>query len=139
MNNAIFSLQSYHFDQVELDFFDITNTKLELEIHPSGILHNNHQNYSLYFEFMAFGTTESNCRKKMVHVKCSACFIFEEDVNKESIPDYFFANCIAIIFPYVRAFVSTVTLQANFPPIVLPTMNLSSLKQDLIEHTIFED
>lgn len=42
---------------------------------------------------------------------------------------------MAILFPYIRAFVSTVTLQANVMPILLPTVNLSSLESRLRENT----
>lgn len=42
--------------------------------------------------------------------------MFESARTLEDIPDYFYANSIAILFPYVRAFVSTVSLQANIPP-----------------------
>ena len=47
----------------------------------------------------------------------------------------FISNSIAILFPYVRAFVSTLTLQANIKPILLPTLNLSSLQDILRENT----
>ncbi|EXZ22215.1 pretranslocase subunit SecB family protein, partial [Bacteroides fragilis str. S13 L11] len=51
------------------------------------------------------------------------------------IPNFFYPNSIAILFPYVRAFVSTLTLQANIKPILLPTLNLSSLQDTLRENT----
>lgn len=50
-------------------------------------------------------------------------------------PSYFYRNSIAIVFPYIRAFISTVTLQANIPPIILPTMNLTSLEIPLKQNT----
>lgn len=50
----------------------------------------------------------------------------------------FYANSIAIVFPYIRAFISTVTLQANLvSPILLPTMNLTSLGERLMNNTKF--
>lgn len=48
-----------------------------------------------------------------IKVHCSAVFNFGCSIKFEEIPSYFYANSIAIIFPYVRAFISTVTLQAN--------------------------
>lgn len=51
------------------------------------------------------------------------------------IPDYFYANSLAIIFPYIRAFVSTITLQSNMHPIVLPTVNLMGLSEKLKRNT----
>ncbi|MBQ2321387.1 MAG: protein-export chaperone SecB, partial [Bacteroidales bacterium] len=44
-------------------------------------------------------------------------------------------NSVAIIFPYIRAFVSTISLQANVNPIVLPTINLTGLTGELKRQT----
>lgn len=33
----------------------------------------------------------------------------------------------AILFPYLRSLVSTVTVNANIPPVVIPVMNVSAL------------
>lgn len=51
------------------------------------------------------------------------------------IPEYFYPNSLAIVFPYVRAFVSTITLQANVQPVVLPTINLMGITEELKEQT----
>ena len=55
------------------------------------------------------------------------------------IPDFFYPNSLAIIFPYIRAFVSTLTLQANVRPIVLPTVNLMGLTDMLRKETTVEE
>ena len=64
-----------------------------------------------------------------------AQYEFRNEIAFEQIPDFFYANSIAIIFPYIRAFISTLTLQANFVPIVLPTLNLTPLRQQLKSNT----
>lgn len=74
-----------------------------------------------------------------IEIDCSAEFKFQDVNSLEEIPDYFYANSIAIIFPYLRAFVSTVTLQANIVPLLLPTMNLSNLQVELKAHTVASD
>jgi preprotein translocase subunit SecB len=68
-------------------------------------------------------------------ILCIGIFKFENSINFEEIPDYFYRNCIAILFPYVRAYLSIVTTQANVPGIMLPTMNLSSLEKTLRQNT----
>ena len=44
------------------------------------------------------------------------------------IPDYFYPNSLAIVFPYVRSFVSSVTLQANIesPILTSPMVPINS-------------
>lgn len=80
----------------------------------------------LYFDFLAKSEA-----KAVFRVTCRAVF----ELTSDELPEFFYANSIAIIFPYVRAFISTVSLQANVPSIVLPTMNLSSLRETLAQST----
>lgn len=75
---------------------------------------------------------------RIIEVNCLASFLFKGVESIDDIPTYFYSNSIAIVFPYVRAFVSTLTLQANYSPIVLPTMNLSDLNSQLKEHVTVE-
>jgi len=44
-------------------------------------------------------------------------------------------NAVAILFPYLRALLTTVTSNANMPPYILPIMNIIELfKQDKIDN-----
>ena len=81
----------------------------------------------------------AECENSSIYVNCIADYKFEDIHSLEDIPEYFYANSIAILFPYVRAFVSTVTLQANIRPIVLPTYNVSPLQDMLIKNTVVAD
>ena len=47
----------------------------------------------------------------------------EKDINFEP-------NAIAILFPYIRAVVSTYTASANVPPLILPAINVNKLIDD---------
>jgi preprotein translocase subunit SecB len=46
--------------------------------------------------------------------------------------DYFAKNAPAIIFPYIRAYISTLTTQSGLFTVQLPTLNLSQLAGSLI-------
>jgi len=74
-----------------------------------------------------------------VRVNCKAIFDFDDDAKEAGIPDYFYKNSIAIVYPFIRSFISSLTLQANVKLILLPTMNLSSLEAPLKENTTFID
>ncbi len=39
-------------------------------------------------------------------------------------------NAIAILFPYLRAIISTITTSANIPPYTLPIMNINALFEE---------
>ena len=58
-------------------------------------------------------------------VKCVACFTTEQD-NSTLIEK----NAVAIMFPYVRTYVSTITSQPGMSPIVLPPMNIVAMFQE---------
>lgn len=137
MTHAVFSLKKYIFDRVSLNLENLSiNTKLNLRIEPSGTYNQESGEYSLIFVFEA--TQGEDSPNVVVSVRCNAMYVFQKPVSKEEFPSMFFANSIAILFPYIRAFVSTVTLQANLvPPIILPTMNLTSLGEQLMNNTKF--
>jgi preprotein translocase subunit SecB len=71
-----------------------------------------------------------------VSISCKGVFKFEDIASPEEIPDFFYRNSIAILFPYVRAYLSLVTTQANVQGIILPKLNLSHLDADLKRNTI---
>lgn len=49
---------------------------------------------------------------------------FESDM--EILPQWE-ANALAILFPYVRSIISSITSQSGMPPIILPTINLAQM------------
>jgi preprotein translocase subunit SecB len=67
----------------------------------------------------------------MSTIKAIALFETSEEVNEEFVTSPFFkANAPAIAYPYLRAFISTFTLNSGIDPIILPTFNfLRAVKQ----------
>lgn len=132
---AAFAFKAYSFTDVEIhmDLFNDDRT-LDLTFTPSGEYHRQEGVYILHFIFSA---TQNGEEKALIKIGCNAVFEFKEPIEITEIPDYFFPNSLAIVFPYVRAFVSTVTLQANIAtPILIPTLNLTSLQSVLKTNTI---
>lgn len=133
MKTAAFNLDSYIFDRVALDLSTLKpETTFNIDFTPSGIFFAEKNLYELTFTFTA---KDGDGNNEVVSVRCVARFTFRDLDEQKNIPDYFYTNAIAILFPYVRAFVSTLTLQANIMPLVLPTLNLSDLKEVLKAHT----
>lgn len=134
MEKASFSIERYYFDKVLIDLQYHTSDKLFVDFKPSGIFNSENSTYQLKFDFSAF-TSQEKDTQPFVNIRCNGIFQFENVVSVDEIPSYFYRNSIAILFPYLRAYVSIVTNQANTPPIVLPTMNLASLEKPLKENT----
>lgn len=134
MNKAAFSLEVYSFNKVNLDFDANTRNELQIDFKPVGLFKQT-ESESIYELKIIFSAYDKDSQAQMVEIECNATFKFADRIEFNEIPSYFYGNSIAIIFPYIRAFISTVTLQANYQPLVLPTMNLSSLADPLRENT----
>lgn len=132
MEKAAFKLDSYHFTKASLDFNIPNDAELNISFSPKGVFHSKDAYYDLVFDVtVECGETGT----EVIKVSCEASFSFGNNVSIEDIPDYFYPNSLAIVFPYVRAFVSTISLQANVQPVVLPTVNLIGLTEELKEQT----
>lgn len=128
MEKAAFKLDSYRFAKAFLNFNIPNDTELNISFNPRGRFYEHEGRYELDFD------VKVECKETntvVVDISCNASFSFEGIVSINEIPEFFYPNSLAIIFPYVRAFVSTLSLQANVQPIVLPTINLMGLTGEL--------
>ena len=64
-----------------------------------------------------------------------ADFYFEKGIEEKQLNNYFYINAPAILFPYIRAYITTLTSLSGLKPIILPTLNLIGLGKDLADHT----
>ena len=133
MNKAAFQIEKYTFDKVIIDLDNHKSSEINVDFDSKGIYTKTDSTFNLIFIFTAFNDDLQD--KPFVTIQCNGLFKFENVTTFEEIPSYFYRNCIAILFPFVRAFVSMVTVQANIPPIMLPTMNLASLEEPLKQNT----
>lgn len=135
MEKAAFKLDEYHFTKASLDFDIPDRAELNIEFSPRGKFNSGDSTYELDFD------VKVECKetgKEVIFVSCVALFSFKEKITISDIPEYFYPNSLAIMFPYIRAFISTISLQANIRPVVLPTVNLMGLTEELKGETIIE-
>ena len=67
----------------------------------------------------------------LTEVHCTAVFQLEQGTLIETIPEHFYNNALGILFPYIRSFISNLTVQAGWPTMMLPLLNVTSLNQSL--------
>ena len=132
MQNAAFSIINYQFDKVEIDLSHHKSDELSVSFDIQGVYTQEIAQYELTFSVKVGHNDED---MPFAKVQCKGIFEFENVSNLNDIPDFFYTNSIAILFPYVRAYLSLVTTQANVPGIILPTYNLSDLKDELRKNT----
>lgn len=134
MEKAAFALKDYRFKKVSMDLSVIDDkSDIVVDFKPWGVFDKKTNMFFLTIEFTA--KDKNKPETDYIYIESESVFQFNQDISLETIPDFFYANSIAIIFPYIRAFVSTVTLQANTDALVLPTMNLTALKDILKENS----
>jgi len=134
MQKAVFSIEKYLFNKVSIDLINNISKDISLSFETKGVFNSNDSEYDLIFSVTAFNE-EKTIESPFLYVQCIGTFKFQNISSFEKIPDYFYRNCIAILFPYLRAYASLVTTQANIPGIILPTLNLSSLESELRKNT----
>lgn len=60
-----------------------------------------------------------------ISVTLMAIFEYDGELTKEQMDVLFNYNAVAIVFPYVRAYISTMSTLSGISSIVLPTINFS--------------
>ncbi|PLX05015.1 MAG: protein export chaperone secb [Marinilabiliales bacterium] len=100
----------------------------ETKINPSGIIHKNKKQFQLSLDIIVSDKDENH----FINIESVALFTYKGDIQK--IWDYFLTNAPAILFPYLRAYISSLTALSGTDTIILPTMNLTGLKQVLEEN-----
>jgi preprotein translocase subunit SecB len=134
MQKAAFSLVKYYFDKINIDLKNHVTNDILLGFTTSGTYIKNDSTYELVFSVN--GYNEGNEDNPYIQIQCVSLFKFENVNSIEEIPDYFYRNSIAILFPFVRAYVNIITTQASIPGVMLPLLNLTSLESILKESTV---
>ncbi|MBK9639259.1 MAG: protein-export chaperone SecB [Bacteroidetes bacterium] len=69
-----------------------------------------------------------------IKVEYHAIFECDSEITDEFLESSFVRiSAPAIGFPYVRSFISNITLQAGIPPVILPSINFVQFNQEAIE------
>jgi len=78
------------------------------------------------FQTIFIATITSKDKSVNIQVKAAADFKVIGEVEKAIYDNFVNINAPAIAFPYLRAFVSNLTVQAGMAPIILPPVNFTS-------------
>jgi preprotein translocase subunit SecB len=123
-----------HHEITKFSFAAPTNERTEMvsiKFFPKGKYNSKTGVFTLMLEF----TAEFDENKEFAKINAQGEFQFPVNTPLSGVPDFFYANSIAILFPYLRAFITTLTAVANIKPLILPTLNLSALDSQLKENT----
>ena len=129
----------FKFNKFQVPRFSYNETRekqneLKLQFNPKGTFYPKESRFELSLSFIGF--EEGKKRKPIIVLDCIAEFKFANTIDFDEIPDYFYTNSVAIVFPYLRSFISTLTLQANTGVIMLGVMNFMDMQQPLKSNTV---
>lgn len=102
--------------------------KIRVNITPKGYIFKSLNQFHLELNV----DVQEETGKFNLTVKAISIFEFEQGANLEEYKSSMFVvNAPAIAFPYVRAYIATLTAQSGLFTVTLPTFNLTSLADDL--------
>ncbi|MDR1699630.1 MAG: hypothetical protein LBR68_00360 [Lachnoclostridium sp.] len=123
---ALFSFDRYWFDDIELSSRTFkAGEDISVNFAPKCIFSKSKKCAVLGFDFFAANPDS----EPFLKASCFGEFVFKDVSELSEIPGFFFANGIAILYPYLRSYISMVTQQANFGcAVILPLSNLAGMK-----------
>lgn len=102
-----------------------SDKELKIKINPSGLVESD------VFKLMLDIQISNNSQTVLIDVSVESLFTFNREIEKENIQNYFCINAPAIVFPYIRAYISTLTALSGIDTLILPTLNLTDMGEIL--------
>lgn len=129
-----FQFKGYNINKSLIELQENANLEnLKISFKVSGLVQ---QNEKLFYLNLLVNV--NNAEKDLkIEVASTGKFKFETDDKIEDISSFFYTNASAILFPYLRAYISTLTNLSGNRSIILPTMNLTNLAAELKANTTF--
>ena len=121
----------YKVKNSHIEFLEEDSKELKIRFEPKGVIDNETNTFSL--------TMKVFINDKNGHLKINVEIEGQFKLNNREdskIEDFLYLNAPAILFPYVRAYINTLTALSGNRSVVLPTLNLSGLRENLKNNTI---
>jgi preprotein translocase subunit SecB len=132
---AAFNIVNYQITDFSFHTPEVDSDGIQVSFDPKGEYSRSNNTYKLTINFRAY--TDSEQREQVISTSLIAWFQFAPiETALPEIPDFFYRNSIAIVYPYLRSFVSVLTIQAQVKHLLLPVLNLSSLENKLRDNTV---
>ncbi len=132
MNESKFQFKSFRIKRSLIERFnDDTSKQISLSFSPKGTLNKVESSFQLDLGLIIKDENKSF----VIEIDASAYYKFEKSVGHDDLNTMFYFNAPALLFPYVRAYISTLTNLSGFEPINLPTLNMTGLGERLKENT----
>lgn len=132
VSNAIFKFESYKVTEASIK---LTGNKIkdsiDIEINPDGELVRDKKRFIL-----TLNVNMSDDKNIDLSIKIMGNFTYETENMEELIP-FISMNAPAILFPYIRAYISNITALGGIQPIIIPTLNLTNVGKALVKKMVW--
>lgn len=128
---SILQFSNYSVQQLIFENIPINNNQHEFQIHPNfnmELLDKGNSKYDVKLSVEILPTEELPMPFRL-SVALIGHFIYSDDNNEvsdETKEQLLRNNTVAILFPFLRQIVATLTATANIPPLILPIMNFNN-------------
>lgn len=121
-----FKFESFVIKEAYIKRNPVKQGKFKFSIDPIGKIDS--ENSKFYLELIVELSDDTDSFEAEVHAIGSFKFAGNND---EMLSNFFIINAPAIIFPYIRSYISTLTANSGLKTINLPVMNLTSIGKKL--------
>ncbi|MFZ3564066.1 protein-export chaperone SecB [Tenacibaculum finnmarkense] len=126
MENSGFQFNGFLIKKTKIEIDNTENLNLSIKFKPSGTLNKNKTTFKLVLDAIITEKTS----KLNIQVQSEGVFTYR-NLTEEKLNQFLYLNAPAILFPYIRSYITSLTALSGISPVILPTLNLSSLKDDL--------
>jgi preprotein translocase subunit SecB len=126
MENSGFQFKGFLIKKSLIAINSTEDLDLSIKFNPTGLLDKKNATFKLLLDIII---SEKN-NELNIEVSSEGTFSYN-DLSDEKLNSFLYLNAPAILFPYLRAYITSLTALSGVSPIVLPTLNLSGLKNDL--------
>lgn len=128
VSKASFSFENYIIKDATIR---VSNKQIDKHINfrfePKGLIDKEQKQFILTLETFV----EDSARSFEMKVIADATFNYVEDEQGNIREAFLIHNAPAILFPYIRAYISALSSLSGIPSILLPTINMSGLAENL--------
>lgn len=126
MENSGFQFKGFLIKKSLIVINSSEDLDLSITFNPTGLLDKKNSTFKLLLDIII---SEKN-NELNIEVSSEGTFSYN-DLSDERLNSFLYLNAPAILFPYLRAYITSLTALSGVSPIILPTLNLSGLKNDL--------
>lgn len=134
--NASIQFLKFTVKESYISFNEISEYKIKIDFDASAKVVKSINKYFLYLK----ATISEADTKFNITVDSESIFNYDQDTEVEELSKSLFTkNAPAIVFPYIRAYIASLTALSGLPTVNLPTLNLTQIGDKLLSNITIEE